>query len=74
MVHSIEIGRFILNKYYELTDIVPVYAAALLLDPSKRVRYLMQNWPAEWHQKALDATTNIWEIRYRVGSGMQSCY
>lgn len=65
MVHSIEMGWFILNKYYELTDSVPVYAAAMLLDPSKRSRYLTQNWPVEWHQKALDATRRIWEDKYQ---------
>jgi hypothetical protein len=65
MVHSIEMGWFILNKYYELTDTVPVYAAAILLDPSKRSRYLTQNWPAQWHQKALDATQRIWEDKYK---------
>lgn len=64
MVHSIEMGWFILNKYYELTDTVPVYAAAILLDPSKRRRYLTQNWPEKWHQKALDATQRIWEDKY----------
>jgi hypothetical protein len=65
MVHSIEMGWFILNKYYELTDTVPVYAAAMLLDPSKRTRYLIQNWPVQWHQKALDAIQRIWEDKYK---------
>ena len=41
MVHSIKMGWFILNKYYELTDTIPVYTAAMLLDPSKRTRYLI---------------------------------
>lgn len=66
MVHSIEMGWFILAKYYELTDTVPAYAAAMLLDPSKRSRYLMQNWPVQWHQKALDATQCIWEDKYML--------
>lgn len=64
MVHSIEMGWFILNKYYELTDTVPVYAAAMLLDPSKRSRYLTQNWLVQWHQKALNAAQRIWEDKY----------
>ncbi|KAG7420437.1 hypothetical protein Forpi1262_v016210 [Fusarium oxysporum f. sp. raphani] len=36
MVRAIDMGWFILSKYYRLTDEVPVYAAALLLDPPKR--------------------------------------
>jgi hypothetical protein len=47
MVHSIEMGWFILNKYYMLIDETPVVAAALLLDPSKRKSYIEQNWPLE---------------------------
>lgn len=65
MVHAIEMGWSILNKYNELTDSVPVYAAAILLDPSKRRRYLTQNWPDQWHQKALCATRRIWEDNYK---------
>ena len=35
------------------------YAAAMLLDPLKRSRYLTQNWPA------LDAIQHIWEDKYK---------
>jgi hypothetical protein len=65
MVHSIEMGWFIPNKYYELTDTIPAYAASMLLDPSKRSRYLIQNRPVQWHQKALNATQHIWETKYK---------
>uniref|UniRef100_A0A0D2YDT7 HAT C-terminal dimerisation domain-containing protein n=2 Tax=Fusarium oxysporum (strain Fo5176) TaxID=660025 RepID=A0A0D2YDT7_FUSOF len=51
MVHSIEMGWFILDKYYALIESTPVYAAAMLLDPSKRKYYLLQNWPEEWRQR-----------------------
>jgi hypothetical protein len=43
MVHSIEMGWFILDKYYALVESTPVYASAMLLDPSKRKHYLLQN-------------------------------
>lgn len=64
MVHSIEIGQFILNKYYALVKSTPVYAAAMLLDPSKRKHYLLQNWPKEWYQKTIDAAYSIWQKEY----------
>ncbi|KAM3464192.1 hypothetical protein MY5147_009554 [Beauveria neobassiana] len=39
MVRAVEMGWFVLNKYYNLTDETPVYAAALLLGsfPQSRV-------------------------------------
>ncbi|RYC77135.1 hypothetical protein BFJ63_vAg19991, partial [Fusarium oxysporum f. sp. narcissi] len=49
MVRAIDMGWSILSKYYRLTDEVPVYAAALLLDPPKRIAYIKQNWPKEFN-------------------------
>ncbi|KAG7414995.1 hypothetical protein Forpi1262_v016792 [Fusarium oxysporum f. sp. raphani] len=43
MVRAIDMGWFILSKYYRLTDEVPVYAAALLLDPRKCIAYIKQS-------------------------------
>ncbi|KAJ3495228.1 hypothetical protein NLG97_g3544 [Lecanicillium saksenae] len=45
MVRAIDMGWFVLSKDYRITDEVPVYAAALLLDPRKRIAYIKQNWP-----------------------------
>ncbi|KAH7119266.1 hypothetical protein EDB81DRAFT_815661 [Dactylonectria macrodidyma] len=39
----------ILDKDYTMTEDVPVYAAALLLDPAKRKSYIEECWPEEWH-------------------------
>ncbi|KAJ0132745.1 Uncharacterized protein HZ326_24179 [Fusarium oxysporum f. sp. albedinis] len=64
MVHSIKIGWFILDKYYALVESTPVYAAAMLLDPSKQKHYLLQNWPEEWHQKTINAAYSIWQKEY----------
>ncbi|EXL66684.1 hypothetical protein FOPG_17165 [Fusarium oxysporum f. sp. conglutinans race 2 54008] len=57
-------GWFILDIYYALVESTPVYAAAMLLDPSKRKHYLLQNWPEEWHQKTIDAAYSIWQKQY----------
>jgi hypothetical protein len=53
MVHSIEMGWFILDKYYALVESTPEYAAAMLLDPSKRKNYLLQNGPEECIRRLL---------------------
>ncbi|KAK1912939.1 hypothetical protein P3342_004875 [Pyrenophora teres f. teres] len=47
IVRSIEIGWFVLKKYYNMTNQVPVYASAILLNPASRAAYLKKNWPAE---------------------------
>jgi hypothetical protein len=64
MLHAIEMGWFVLNKYYTMSDDVPVYAAALLLDLLKRIAYIHQNWSANWHDKAIKAARQIWEKEY----------
>ena len=65
MLRAIEMGWFVLNKYYTMTEDVPVYAAALLLDPSKRLAYLEKNWPPEWHEAAIAGAHGIWMKEYR---------
>ena len=65
MLHAIDMGWFVLDKYYALTDEAPVYTAALLLDPSKRLAYLEQNWPTEWHAAAMGRAQQMWESEYK---------
>lgn len=64
MLHAIEMGWFVLNKYYTMSDEIPVYSAALLLDPSKRTAYIHQNWPADWHGRAVELGRQIWDQEY----------
>jgi hypothetical protein len=64
MLHAIEMGWFLINKYYHLTDEAPVYAAALLLDPSKRAAYMKQNWADDWIHPSITAATQIWVKDY----------
>ncbi|KAG4255517.1 hypothetical protein FPRO03_14121 [Fusarium proliferatum] len=70
MVRAIDMGWFILSKYYRLTDEVPVYAAALLFDPRKRIAYIKQNWPKEWHKDTIASATAFWrkEFNYEQAS------
>jgi hypothetical protein len=65
MVRSIEMGWFVLDKYYNMTDNVPVYAAAILLDPSRRGAYLKKNWPAEWYEPAIEAANTLWQTEFK---------
>lgn len=65
MLHSIEMGWYVLNKYYSLTDSNPVYAAAILLHPTKRMKYLKRNWQPEWYKSALESTLALWDKDYK---------
>jgi hypothetical protein len=61
MVRAIEMGWFVLDKYYNMTEEAPVYAAALLLDPSRRAAYIRKNWPAGWIDPAIEGAHGLWE-------------
>ena len=47
------------DKYYSLTDEVPVYAAALLLQP-----YIDANWKRSWVRSVLPKLKCLWEEKY----------
>lgn len=47
-----------------MTEDVPVYAAALLLDPSKRKSYIEERWPEEWHEGAFASARSLWKEEY----------
>ncbi len=55
-----------LDKYYTMTEDAPVYAAALLLDPSKRMKYIERHWPESWHDNAVSGARAIWEEEYKT--------
>ena len=42
----------------------PIYAAALILNPLYRTRYINTNWKSEWRELALAKVQKLWE-RYR---------
>lgn len=60
MVHCIGMSWLVLNKYYALSVQTPVYAVALLLDPSKRRRYVERNWQQSWHAPVITTAKNSW--------------
>ena len=59
MLYCIEMGWFVLNKYYTLSGDTPVYAAALLLNPSKRSKYIECNWDKSWYAPAINGAYRI---------------
>lgn len=60
MVNSINMGWWVLSKYYEESDKTPVYATALLLHPEKRRRYIDRRWAEDWREPAVAAARQYW--------------
>jgi hypothetical protein len=70
MLHSIEMGWFVLNKYYTMSEEAPVYVAALLLDPRCRKAYLDKNWKSAWINPAIAGVRQVWEEEYNINNSV----
>ncbi|KAF7573983.1 hypothetical protein PtrM4_056060 [Pyrenophora tritici-repentis] len=66
MVRAINMGWFVLNKYYSRADEVPAYGAAILLDPSSRRAYLDTFWEKAWVDSAIKSAGIIWEEEFNT--------
>lgn len=60
MVNSINMGWYVLDKYYKSSDEAPAYITALLLHPMRRKKYIDSNWASAWCEPALHAARKIW--------------
>jgi hypothetical protein len=54
-------GWEIFDKYYSKTDNSPLYAAALILHPNRRTKYIKANWKAKWVKPTLKKVKELWE-------------
>ncbi len=62
--NAILMAWYAFDKYYLLTDEVPAYAAALLLHPSRRKRYIDVNWSKSWVAAVLPKLQRLWDESY----------
>lgn len=53
------------NKYYELSDDVPVHAAAVLLHPGYRKAYMDKVWNKRWIKPGIERAKKLFETRYQ---------
>lgn len=53
------------DKWYEAIDHTPVYAAAVLLHPYRRLAHLKHYWPKRWVAPALANVRALWLKEYR---------
>ncbi|KAF5988483.1 high-osmolarity-induced transcription protein 1 [Fusarium bulbicola] len=55
----------VFDKYYQLSDESPAYAAALILHPSRGKALTQKNWPKAWHKKIFTGVKKLWEDEYK---------
>ena len=68
MKDRLETGWEKLEKYYKLTDSVPAYQAAIVLDPTRKWSYFEENWAdvhSEWIPDAQKAVLDLWINDYK---------
>ena len=58
-------GQAKLDKYYSLTDRLPVYIAALVLSPQWKQDYIDNNWPEEWRLDCQKRMLDFWTTEYK---------
>lgn len=62
------------DKYYSKTDDCPLYAAALILHPSRRTKYIRANWKAKWQKPVLKKVKELWEFYRERSPSLISLY
>ncbi|KJZ67921.1 hypothetical protein HIM_12690 [Hirsutella minnesotensis 3608] len=65
LVSRLLIGWYALDKYYLKTEDSPAYAAAVILNPACRKKYISTNWKKDWHKKAFRDTRTMWDSEYK---------
>jgi hypothetical protein len=53
------------NKYYELSDDVPVHAAAVLLRPGYCKAYMDKVWKKRWIKPGIERVKRLFKTQYR---------
>jgi hypothetical protein len=61
MTNSINMGWWVLSKYYHKSEEAPVYTTALLLHPSKRQKYINTHWEPEWCTEGINGARHLWQ-------------
>ncbi|TIA30180.1 hypothetical protein D6C78_09762 [Aureobasidium pullulans] len=58
-------SHYVFDKYYKIIDNTPVYTAAVLLHPSKRLNYLNKVWNKKWIKPGVDRVRHLFESQYK---------
>ena len=64
MLERVLTGWYKFDHYYQLTDDIPVYAAAILLHPSLRKSYLDKAWKhqSSFIEPAIESVRKLWSV------------
>src|SRR5204862_2770553 len=65
ILHCLKTGWEKLDKYYCLSDLTPVYIAAIVLHPEMKFNYLNKRWPKKWPKEARKKVKDFWNAQYK---------
>ena len=71
MRESLHAGLTKMLKYWNKTERVPVYIAAIVLDPKRKWNYF-KRWDPEWQPNMEATLQRFWETTYRSSTGLAS--
>ncbi len=76
ILHSIEIGWFLIEKYYQkLYEAPPVYVTAVMPDPAQRAAYIKQNTSSRIDHLRGTAAVLIWaKLSLKRTTRLLSCH
>ncbi|OAV98894.1 hypothetical protein PTTG_25554 [Puccinia triticina 1-1 BBBD Race 1] len=64
--NACQAGVKLTNKYYTLTDCLPLYQIAMILHPLFKDQYFeVAGWSQEWIDKAIRLTRELWVSKYK---------
>ena len=72
MNSSVLTAWFTFDKYYSIADDTPAYAAAMVLHPSYKMQYILNNWEEAWISHAQTSVRRLWEIEYSRPSNLST--
>ena len=54
-----------MEKYYSKTDESLAYAASVILNPTRKVKYMDNYWRSSWAESAKEAVRKLWQEEYK---------
>ncbi|KAI0754552.1 hypothetical protein C8Q80DRAFT_1056960, partial [Daedaleopsis nitida] len=62
---ALHLGKKVLNRYYDLSDLSAVYQLALMLHPSYKAEYFRQSgWPSRWTTHSIEMLQEEFDRTY----------
>jgi len=58
-------AHYVFDKHYKIIDNTPIYTAAVLLHPSRRINYLNKVWKKTWIRPGIERVRHLFENHHQ---------